>query len=369
MTALNITPEDIIVNDEIIISPELWIELNNNLERDEIKQLISDAMTMCPLPYRNITLQDATVDFNKLMMGWSGETIVESEWFSRYDYKYPLSNVLIKSKNIGGKSSDYFHQEARWRCDRTGYPSPYRTWHSAAFRWTLLGALWSMKVKHVDSTVMRSIIALRKYIASQYRPTAARDIINHFGAKDVLDFSSGWGDRLSGFLASGATSYTGIDPNASLIDGYKGQIAEFCSSDKTVTMIHGCAEDKHDIGMVDLIMTSPPYFNVELYTTDENQSYKKYPQIEQWLDGFLFKAIENSWEKLRVGGHMAINISDVYRGELVKICDPMNDFIAQFPDSEYHGCYGYGMRKRPNSGALKDKVGEFAEPMWIWKKV
>ena len=46
----------------------------------------------------------------------------------------------------------------------------------------------------------------------------------------------------------------------------------------------------------------------------------------------------------------------------------MNRFISSLPNSNYEGCYGYEMRKRPNSGALKNKVGTFAEPIWIWRK-
>ena len=53
---------------------------------------------------------------------------------------------------------------------------------------------------------------------------------------------------------------------------------------------------------------------------------------------------------------------------LQTICDNMNRFISSLPNSNYEGCYGYEMRKRPNSGALKNKVGTFAEPIWIWRK-
>ena len=46
----------------------------------------------------------------------------------------------------------------------------------------------------------------------------------------------------------------------------------------------------------------------------------------------------------------------------------MNDFIDSLQDSQYVGCVGYEMRKRPNSKASKQKGDKFAEPMWIWKK-
>ena len=69
-----------------------------------------------------------------------------------------------------------------------------------------------------------------------------------------------------------------------------------------------------------------------------------------------------------------VNISDVNassggKKDWLKICDPMNDYISSLDGASYLGCYGYQMRTRPNSGALKGKTGKFAEPMWVWKKM
>ena len=63
------------------------------------------------------------------------------------------------------------------------------------------------------------------------------------------------------------------------------------------------------------------------------------------------------------GGYVMINISDVYtnskwsteRGWL-EICNPMNDFMDTFKDSEYRGCIGMELSKRPNSGGENCKV-------------
>ena len=51
-----------------------------------------------------------------------------------------------------------------------------------------------------------------------------------------------------------------------------------------------------------------------------------------------------------IGGYLLVNISDVYsnskwsteRGWL-EICNPMNDFLSTFHDSEYQGCIGMEM--------------------------
>ena len=266
-------------------------------------------------------------------------------------------------------SSNYFHQNSRWLCDSINAPSPYRTWNNHKFRMTLLNALWTLKVKKVDSTVLRSAIGLRKYIASQFRPSAYKAIIDMFDAKDILDFSSGWGDRLSGFMASNAESYTMVDPNKRLVEGYEKQIETFLGGDKKVTRITGMAEETTYKDKFDLVATSPPYFNIERYTQEDDQSFKKFRKLDSWLEGFLYKSIENGYNSLKDGGVMAINISDVYSNHTVnKICDPMNEFIGSLPNMVYDGCYGYEMRKRPNSGALRGRSGVFCEPLWVWRK-
>lgn len=360
-------------NNEIDISESQWIDLNKTLSKDEIKSLISDTIEKnnCSLPYRQISESKTIEDFYNLKNLKTEELFSNESWFTRYDYKYDLTDELLICNNTGNLSSDFFHQENRWKCDSINAPSPYRTWKEEKFRLTLLNGLWTLKYKKVDNNVLRSCIGLRKYIASQFRPSAAKAIIDKFNASSVLDFSSGWGDRLSGFMASNAKKYVGIDPNSNLIDGYSKQIKLF-NSDKQINLINMPAEyvihSKEEC--FDLVFTSPPYFNIERYTQEKNQSWKKYKKVNDWLESFLFKAIENSWEVLKPNGHMIINISDVYSNHTIhKICDPMNDFISSLPNSKYLGAIGYEMRKRPNSGALKNKTGKFAEPMWVWKKM
>jgi len=357
----------------IEISKDEWIRLNNTLSKDEIKLYISNLIkdNKIPLPYREITIDEAKMDFMKLQQLALDDVIMYDDWITRYDYntKWFHSPIIFKSVNIGNKSSDFFHQVNRWKCDSINAPSPERTWNEERFRLTLLNALWTLKVEEVNSKILRMCIALRKYISSQFRPSTAKTIIELFGAKSILDFSAGWGDRLSGFLASNAFKYYGIDPNSNVHNGYKQQIKTFSTPEKTIVLYDDCAENVIIDDEVDLIFTSPPYFNIERYTHDSKQSFKRYKNVNSWLNNFLFKAIDNAWKKLKIGGYMVINISDVYSNHTInKLCDPMNDYIALYGNSKYIGSYGYQMAKRPNSGALVGKNGVFCEPMWIWKK-
>lgn len=361
-----------VVDYEIQINKEELQKLKDTLSKDELKQYISDIIRdyNIKLPYREISLDDAIQDFNDLCNLDTSSIIDESEWVTRYDYdkKWFKIPIVIKSSRVGNKSSDYFQQGNRWLCDSINSPSPYRIWSEERFRLTLLNAIWGLKIQEINPNTLRSMISLRKYIASQFRPSVMKAAIDVFNSNRVLDFSAGWGDRLNGFLSSSASHYTGIDPNTSVYDTYYEQLEQF-NNNKSVTLLNVPAEDAIIEGTYDLIFTSPPYFNIEKYTQDDLQSYKRYKKLDIWLEKFLFSTLEKCWNHLEVGGYMIINISDVYSNHTIhNICDPMNEFINTLPDSLYQGCMCYGMARRPNSRTLKGKEGQFGEPMWVWKK-
>ena len=132
-------------------------------------------------------------------------------------------------------------------------------------------------------------------------------------------------------------------------------------------MINSPAEDVTLTSKFDFVFTSPPYFNIEKYTQDPNQSFKRYRKLDAWLNGFLFNIIDKAWNALEDNGVMAINIGDVYSGHTInKICDPMNDYISGLNGANYMGCIGYKMQKRLQSKSFK--TGVFCEPIWLWRK-
>ena len=355
----------------IIYTESEWKEIlqKHPKPNDEIKETIWNKTRGMDI-LKKISISDAILDFKNLKELNCEKLIKEDDIFSRYEYKWELGKKYIDSSNIGNKSSNYFHQELRYKCDSINSPSPHRTWHNKKFFFTLLNGLWSLKIKEVNIDTLRTCIAMRKYIASQFRPSAAKCLYEHFNAKNVLDFSSGWGDRLSAAIAcDNVEKYVGIDPNKDLFDGYSKQI-EIFDQNKKIEMIMEPAEEaipKLEFEP-DLIFTSPPYFIIERYSKDNTQSWQRYKKIDRWLNGFLFPTIEGSWKLLKSGGHMAINISDVYCNHTInRICDPMNDFISTLDNSLKVENINYRMAKRKNSKS--EKIGIFVEPVWIWKKL
>jgi tRNA1(Val) A37 N6-methylase TrmN6 len=62
---------------------------------------------------------------------------------------------------------------------------------------------------------------------------------------------------------------------------------------------------------VDLVMTSPPYYNLERYFDEPGQCWRDYPDLEQWKVGYLTKTLQTARDALRINGYVAINIDAI----------------------------------------------------------
>ena len=377
--------------------------LKETFDRPDIQETLVEILKDYELPTQELTKKDAYKDFMKLKGIQWPDYLKETAWYARSEYKWPLSDKIIRRINRGNDASNYFQQYNRWSVDGTISPGPVRTWGNPKFMYTLLGSLFTLEVEKVDRGTLRSCIGLRKYICSQFKPNVAKSIYDMFKAENILDFSMGWGDRLAGFYASDyGKHYVGIDPRKENHLIYKEQ-SEFYEKHlgffehERKSEFHCSPAEEFDFSQYDnhfdLVFTSPPYFNVERYSYDDTQSWVRYKDIDDWNTEFLQKTLNNLWRSIKSGGYLLVNISDVNassKGRKAKgwlpICDPMNDFLDTFKDSEYKGCVGYEMAKRPNcigvgtakvteetnrkpEYILPDKEGLFGEPIWIWKKI
>jgi len=391
------------------IDKKEWEHIKNTFDKEDVKESLAKVAMTYEIPYAEISKKDAHRHYLKLKGMKHTDILVEGEWFAREgtEYRYGLSfegkQQYFRRINTGNQSSNYFQQANRWSVDGAVSPGPQRTWENEKFMTSLMGSAYSLKMDKINRNVLRTMIGLRKYICAQFKPNVSKVIYDKLNSKNVLDFSAGWGDRLAGFYA-GETSeyYLGIDPRKENHPIYEEQ-SEFYDKhrsmfepNKTSEFICQPAEDVDFMGYkdkFDTVFTSPPYFNVERYSYDDTQSWVKYKEIDEWNENFLQKTLKNLWCSVKSGGYLLVNISDVYsnskwsteRGWL-EICNPMNDFLSTFTDSEYQGCIGMELAKRPNSGgagtaksddyseeslkkAKETKDKTFCEPIWIWRKI
>ena len=391
------------------IDEKEWEYIKNTFDKQDVRESLAKVAMTYPPPYMDITENDAYRQLQKLKGMRHNDLLVDGEWFARegtkyrYDLTFEGKQQYFRRINTGNDSSNYFQQANRWSVDGTIAPGPIRTWESHKFMTTLIGSAYSLKLPKIDKSSFRIMIGLRKYICSQFKPNVSKVLYDKLRSKNVLDFSAGWGDRLAGFYASEtAEYYVGIDPRKENHPIYIEQ-SEFYDTHrsmfepkKKVEFIELPAEDvdytKYK-DKFDTVFTSPPYFSVERYSYDDTQSWVRYKQIDDWNKNFLQKTIENLWCSIKSGGYLLVNIADVFARTgsdkgMVEICNPMNDFLSTLSDSEYQGCIGMEMAKRPNSGgagmargsderfqdstiqrAEETKDKRFAEPIWIWKKL
>lgn len=122
-----------------------------------------------------------------------------------------------------------------------------------------------------------------------------------------LDPSSGWGDRLIGSIALNV-NYTGFDPSVPQADVYKNIINYF---NYTKAKIYTKPFEKAEINeKYDLVFTSPPFFDYEIYTTDDGQSTENYNTYEEWWNDFFIKMLNNSINSLKKNGYFALYYED-----------------------------------------------------------
>ena len=166
---------------------------------------------------------------------------------------------------------------------------------------------------------------------SNFRPAFARYLYNKYCIEGgvVFDSSTGYGGRLTGFLASTASKYIGTDPNKPTFDG-NVKLANTLGQHKVIELHNEPIEDldiSQYIGKCDFAFTSPPYFCKEIYNTDDKQSWVRYSTYEDWLEGFLKIMVKKNYDVLRSGTICIINIEDVnIKGIKYKLVEPTIEF-------------------------------------------
>ena len=228
------------------------------------------------------------------------------------------------------------------------------------------------KYGKVNNYTMREIIYKRAHEVSTFRPTVLVSILKTFYASKlqeitVLDPCSGWGDRLIAAMACKVKKYIGVDPNEQLQSCYQEMISMFNTS-TVCEMICSPFEDVNiskTVGndTVDIVVTSPPYFDLEVYvnpTTEaaQKQSINRYPSLDGWFDNFLMVLIKNSIQALKPKGYLCIIINDIRNGP--KYVEPMIHATNALGTVDYFGVISY-------AEITGDNVRS-PQPVWIWRK-
>ena len=118
-----------------------------------------------------------------------------------------------------------------------------------------------------------------------------RELLERYGAQGatVLDPCGGWGGRLLGAVAVGAARYIACEPCVPTHAALCAMAAQVAATATGATP--GTVCELHRLGFedlalppcsVDVALTSPPYFNLELYDDAPSQSHVRYATPAQW---------------------------------------------------------------------------------------
>ena len=244
--------------------------------------------------------------------------------------KMDLNNLKTESC-IGNKFVDYFTFEERLNTISRKGMNYYEflldtDYHARPYIQNLLVRQEKLLINM--ETKLYRIFTLHCGSVSIFKPLKALEVYNRFKPQHILDPCAGWGGRLVGACAAGVLNYTGIDCNANLKEPYLKMIDILNELTNNQTSDHGLKGTPTKIQILfqdallvdyskidyDMIFTSPPYYNIELYSGTVKRSK------QEWTDGFYKPLFSKVFEHLLVGGHMCINISiEIYNEVFLKL--------------------------------------------------
>lgn len=156
----------------------------------------------------------------------------------------------------------------------------------------------------------------------------------------VYDPSFGFGGRMLGAIANNL-SYHGTDPN---IETYKNILNLKNDIDyNNIFLENICSEDYIKELKFDFIFTSIPYFNTEIYSNENTQSYNRYRNIDDWKKNYLIKTLVNCRKMLKDDKYICIQCNDFIKNIILNCIEEINlqfakEEIIKSKTSHFNNC-------------------------------
>lgn len=181
-----------------------------------------------------------------------------------------------------------------------------------------------------------------------FRPLVSAKIYEIFKPTSILDFTMGWGGRMVGAMALNVKKYTGIDNNKNLQNPYKNMVTLLKphTDTRVKLMFKNALDVDYSKLEYDMVLTSPPYYDIEVYgNADIAELYKT---RGDWNDLFYRPLFSRTYAGLKRGGYYCLNIPELL---YESVCVPL--FGAA--DTTLF----FDKKMRPNN---------YREFIYVWKK-
>jgi len=164
--------------------------------------------------------------------------------------------------------------------------------------------------------------------STMYRPQMAKMIVTNLNATKVFDPCAGWGGRMLGSIASGA-EYIAFEPNTNTFNGLT-RLVEFLEIADKVTLYKDNAlnMNNYNIHGIDVVLTSPPYFDLEVYSHEDTQSVTGCVSYQMWVNKFLTPLVTGALQTLKPTGWSCWNVHNVGK---MKMIDDVAKVHEQYP--------------------------------------
>lgn len=233
------------------------------------------------------------------------------------------------------------------------------------------------EVANVKSCLRNSMSWVRK--VANFPCRTAKDIYERYwdgeNRLNILDTSMGFGSRMSASLLSGH-NYCGFDPNQSLFKKlceYKNWLVDqgIVEEDRRVGLYCGGSEVFRPelFELFDVSFTSPPYFNLEVYSNDKGASSSNYDNYMAWVKEFVKPTVYNTYCYLKTGGYAMINIKNINKKETC-----YDDFFKAFKEIdgfEFIEVFDMEINKKNYGMAYEGAKGNIVnkEPVMVFRKI
>ena len=355
-----------------------------NLIGKEVATLVKDGTITFPFKNTFTSKDDILSSFEQLCkykpnIIHSKFHVVNLELSNEDNLKFKNQHtILLRNRDDYdqfGSLIDYFQEKIRLECYRFDRISTLKYWEKKT---SFVIERCLQQHNELNPKYLRETLFSLHYEVGTFRLSVGHSLINMFKGTHILDPCAGWGCRMiSALSCKDVKLYCGVDPNSALFKGYKSMLNIFNrkpirSEPMLVHMIESTFEDAvlddictdEDGPLIDLVITSPPYFTLETYVGGDmnKQSNIMYPDLKEWNEKFLHPMLKKAWLYLKDKGHMIIIINDSIEHKFV---NTMLNYVKTFSDSDYLGCIAYA------EDQSTENVKQFSnrpQPAWIWQK-
>lgn len=311
---------------------------------------------------KNYSLEECLKDLTKLKTGVS-EDIAKIKPLSLVGNKFVEHFTLCELLNTRCKQGISFYD---FWCHREFYLNRDKS--------TLKLIEYIQREKPLLDEITRAKKVFNIYYGSVnvFRPANACRLYARYSPRCVLDFTMGWGGRMVGAFCSNVPRYIGVDNNVrlrgaltSMLETLQQQQQQHFNNGSNYTLLfQDCLDVDYSKIEYDMVFTSPPYYNKEIYgEMGVTRSILK--TEEEWDTTFYIPIIKKTWEHLtpRNNGGCAVYCLNIPQPLYEKVCVPILGEAQERIELNKFS------RTAPNRETDRKNLGQkYKEYIYVWIK-